>query len=532
MHSWLSLTIIPLLIICELSAQSTNIDSSKVIPAPGAGLVDVPLPQLDRLEEAVARQIDSFQRSFLGMLAKGRPVKADLTDGYSALGQLYHAYELIESAESCYLNATHLAPSDYRWLYLLGSLYHKSGKLSEAVHYYKLVRLINEEYVAAASNLGDVYLQLGQLAEARQEFLVAVEKAPEPAAALNGLGQVALAEGKYEEAVKYFQATLARIPAANRVHYSLAMAYRGLGDLENAQSHLQQRGTVGVRPIDPHVDKLKVLLQGERVFMIQGRLALSAGRYGEAAAAFARAVEAKPSSVRGRINLGVSLVQIDSSGTAIKQFRAALKYDPDNLNAHFNLGVELSKKNEFNEAITHFQTVLRLNPDDIEARRGLAKALVKAQHEEDAINHFLKVIERVPADEPSLLSVSALLVEKSRYKEARHLLDRANRRFPERGLTAHDLARLLAACPDTSLRNGKRALELATKVYETRNTPTHAETLAMALAEVGRCDEAATLQRQLVDWAAELKKNELVVRFKRDLVRYEKGRPCRPGGPQ
>jgi len=47
---WLSLAIMLSLLISELSAQSTSIDSSKVIPSPGAGLVDVPLPQLDRLE--------------------------------------------------------------------------------------------------------------------------------------------------------------------------------------------------------------------------------------------------------------------------------------------------------------------------------------------------------------------------------------------------------------------------------------------------------------------------------------------------
>ena len=50
----------------------------------------------------------------------------------------------------------------------------------------------------------------------------------------------------------------------------------------------------------------------------------------------------------------------------------------------------------------------------------------------------------------------------------------------------------------------------------------------MALAEVGRCDEAAVLQKRLVEWAEELANNELVSRLKKNLVIYEKGSPCRP----
>ena len=50
----------------------------------------------------------------------------------------------------------------------------------------------------------------------------------------------------------------------------------------------------------------------------------------------------------------------------------------------------------------------------------------------------------------------------------------------------------------------------------------------MALAEVGRCEEAAILQKELVAAAEQSKNNELVSRYKRDLVHYEKGSPCRP----
>ena len=180
----------------------------------------------------------------------------------------------------------------------------------------------------------------------------------------------------------------------------------------------------------------------------------------DADAAFDKAVKAKPSSVRGRVNLGVTLAQIGHPNEAIEQFRAALKYDPKNKNAHFNLGTQLLLKNNYEEAINHFQAVLEIDPKDLEAKRELAKALVQTGEVEKALDHLFKAVASAPGDELTLIELSSLLVRLERYKEALDLLDQANRRFPDRGLTAHALARLLAACPDVSMRDGERAVDL------------------------------------------------------------------------
>jgi len=125
-----------------------------------------------------------------------------------------------------------------------------------------------------------------------------------------------------------------------------------------------------------------------------------------------------------------------------------------------------------------------------------------------------------------------LLVHFKRYQEAIDFLTRANQHFPDRGLTAHDLARLLAGCPDTSLRNGDRAIELAMPVFDAQKIPLHAETLAMALAEAGRCEEAASLQKRLISISEHNKFDVPIDRYKEELARYEKGKPCRPAGPE
>ena len=286
-----------------------------VLTPPRTGLELVPLPLLGSVEESVAEQIRSAQASVADLFAQPKASDPDLSQAYGNLGRLYHAYEFNDSAEACYLNASRLGPKDYRWLHLLGQLNQKAGNLQKSASSYEAARKIAPDYVATVANLGSVYLQLDRLGEAQKEFQAALASDPGCAAAHHGLGEVALAQQRFSNAIDHFVAALNRVPQANRIHYSLAMAYRGKGDLEKARVHLKQRGTVGVRAEDPLMGEVLGLLQGERVHLLQGRLAFQAGQFADAARAFAKAVQAEPDSVRARVNLGSALGQMgDTQG--------------------------------------------------------------------------------------------------------------------------------------------------------------------------------------------------------------------------
>jgi hypothetical protein len=115
----------------------------------------------------------------------------------------------------------------------------------------------------------------------------------------------------------------------------------------------------------------------------------------------------------------------------------------------------------------------------------------------------------------------------SGYRDALDLLDSAYRQFPDRARTRTTLARLLAASPDRSLRDGARALTLAMGVYDTERTAAHAETVAMALAELGRCGEAATWMQRAVNEAERERDAATAARLRNEGPRYS-GTSCRP----
>jgi hypothetical protein len=89
------------------------------------------------------------------------------------------------------------------------------------------------------------------------------------------------------------------------------------------------------------------------------------------------------------------------------------------------------------------------------------------------------------------------------------------------------LAFLLAASPQIDLRNGQKALELARMVYQASGSVDHGTLVALALAELGRCDEAASLTRSLLGEALKKQNADLAERLRAELGRYEKERPCR-----
>lgn len=348
-------------------------------------LVAVRWPDLTKLEESVRAQVTDLQNSLVASAKNPATSDAALAEAYGKLGQIYHAYFLIEPAHDCYLNASLLAPKDFRWTYLVARLDQQQGRFDDAIRRYRSAQTLRRDYVAVPVNLGNIFLELNHLDEAKRSFSAALELDNNNAAAHYGLGQIALSSRRYAEAIRHFEATLAQAPGANRVHYSLAMAYRGLGNTEEVKAHLAQQGSVGVRVADPLVDGLQELIAGERLPLARGKVAFEAKRYEEAAAEFRKAVAANPVSVPARINLGATLSQLGDVQAAAEQFSEAIRIEPRSVNAHYNLAILFVGQNKHEQAIEHLQSALAIDPSDTSVGFLLGSELVKVGRCREAI---------------------------------------------------------------------------------------------------------------------------------------------------
>jgi Flp pilus assembly protein TadD len=385
--------------------------------------------------------------------ARAKASDRDLAAAYHALGRLCHAYEFFDAAEAAYGNAIRLAPQDAVSLHLLGYVYQQTGRFDDALARYSAARRAQPNDPVVRARLAAVYLEVNRLSDARGLFQDLVDVFP--AVAQSGLGEIALREGRFSDAVQRLEAALQRAPHATSLHYSLAMAYRGLGRLEQARAHLARRGNGAVRPADPVVDSLPTLLRGERAHIILGRREYEAGKFEEARAAFRKAVDAAPASAEARVGLGMALAQLGNAAGASEQLEAALRLDPDNTTAHTTLGVMFSSLGRDREAVDHLNAAFRREPS-AETAGPLIRLLLKLSRGDEALDVLSRTRSFSADEEGTVLGLSILLADRGRYREAIDLIDAAHRQFPDRVRTATTLARLLAATPDRSLRDGER----------------------------------------------------------------------------
>jgi tetratricopeptide (TPR) repeat protein len=140
---------------------------------------------------------------------------------------------------------------------------------------------------------------------------------------------------------------------------------------------------------------------------------------------------------------------------------------------------------------------------------------------------YAEVLRLDPAVSQASFGYAMGLIRLGRYQEARTRLESATKAFPDQPGFAHALARLLASAPDDRVRDGARSLSIMTELMKTQQTLTMTETMAMALAELHRFDEAIKWQQDVIAGAKQGKRDDLVPKLSANLRLYQNGQACR-----
>jgi tetratricopeptide (TPR) repeat protein len=504
-------------------AAVANETATPAASAADATAATPPSPDLRGLEPAVAVQLAEARAALVARLADAASPPAALAAEWGTLGQLYHGYGLLDAAVACYREAARLDGAGLRWPYLLGHAERDRSDVAAARAAF-VEALARGAYPPAEIALAEIALVEGNATEAAAAAQRALTLVPREPAALAALGQAKLARRDYAGAVQALEAALQAVPAANRLHYPLALAYRGLGNEERAREELGLVGKTGVRAADPLLDELDAARRGELAPLLRGRRAAAAGDWPAAAEEFRRALAANPESVTARVDLSAALASSGDLAGARRELDAALARDPQNATAHFNLGVLLLGQGDAAGALPHLEAAVGARAGDAEAERSLGDALLALGRPADALPRFRAATAAAPFDEPARFGEAVALVRLGRLAEARERLEEAEKIMPEQGRILDLLARLLAAAPDLALRHGARAVELAQKVWDAQPTAGHGRTLALALAEAGRCADAAKLARALAEQVVPAERPALEA----VAAQWEAGPPCRP----
>ena len=500
-------------------------DQQSIMPPPPAGC-DGPLPDLSRIGAAVQDQIRERHAAV---------TQPDATaTAYGELGMILMASSFPEAAQPCFEEAARRAPDEGRWPYYLGHLHREIGNLPEATEHLGTARrlLADSDTVAPLVWLGNVHLAQGDAAAAAPLFEEALERDPGALSARFGLGRAALQSQDYERAVELLEEVLRRDPAAGAVHYPLGRAYRALGNTERAEMHLAQRGGGLLEPADPLMDELDNQIESARAYERRGNEALDREDWTTAADYFRRGLELDPNHPSLRHRLGTTLYVMGDPAAAAQQFERVIRDHPTFPAAHYSLGILLQTVGRHREAAAAFEETLRLQPTDADARLRLAISFRAAGEPERALDAYRRILRADAGNIDAHFGEAVTLAQMRQYRDARDRLVEDMEAFPQIPIFPHALARILAAAPD--VRDGQRALSIANALAE-RLEPNLdlGETLAMALAAAGRYQEAASLQRDLIQAAeAAASPRRTSATSRRPWVATKRtGRPPRPGLP-
>ena len=495
-------------------------------------LQPVPLPDLSRLEEDLQQQIRDARSKVQAAKAGGSPL--DHARAYGELAMLYHACDLREAAQACYLNAEALNPRDFRWSYYLGRLYRLQGQPEKAVEHFEraLGRMPPGQEVAATVAVlywtARAYFDQSNLDAAQRLFSKVIGIQENSAPAMVGLGRVAAARGDSRQAVEHFKKALALAPRVVNLRYRLAMEYRKLGLIDKAQRHLGfVQGAGGFKmdlvPPDPLMEELRGVTNSARISQHQGNVALLEGQLEAAAEQHRKAVARDPQDPVAHSKLAATLEKLGDPEGAIEQYKEALRLDPADVTAHFGMGVIYAQQGQDKEAVEHYLAVLRVDPDDREAHFNLANSLARLGRHQEALPHYSRVVKLDPGNWRARMNEAMTLIQAQRYHHALLQLEEAQDAFPENMEIKNILARLLAACPDETIRDGSRSLHLAQLVVRSNGNVEHLETLAMAYAELGQFDKAIEWQQSAIRAAERANRPELLSPLQNNLRYYEEG---------
>ena len=517
---------------CSTSNESPAASTGPPVLAPpeGLGLQPVLTPDFSVMGASVAQQMRERYAPLTRAIEDGAATPAELANAYGEMGNLLLAARALDTAEAYYLNAQTLAPGDWRWSHLLGHLYRNRGPLDKAVTSYEHALQLEPDALATLVRLGDVYLALGRPEAAAPLFARAVRLDADSAAAWFGAGRAALARNEDADAVKALEDALARDPGATAIHYLLAMAYRRLGDGEQAQAHLRRQGDVEPRPEDPLLSAIEERFESALMLDFRGGEALAAGHWAAAADYFDEALALSPDSPSLRHRLGTALWRMGDARGAEAEFERIIRTAPEYAEARFNLAMIMARSGRPEEAIAQLSTALEHQPGYVEARVALARILGRNGRSDEALAQYATALEMEPLHAAAALGYAMNLVFVERYQEARDRLTEGMRAFPDDPGFAHALSRLLAAAPDDRVRDGQRALALAERLLELEQEQgsLHAgETFAMALATVGQYPVAVAVQGDVRASASAAGLDGVVRRLTDNLRLYERRQPSR-----
>jgi tetratricopeptide (TPR) repeat protein len=255
----------------------------------------------------------------------------------------------------------------------------------------------------------------------------------------------------------------------------------------------------------------------------------------EAVAYFADRIQKDAKDAFAYGSRGVVLQEQGDADAALKDYAEAIHLQPESPTWHIYRGTLYQGKNDIKKAIADFDEAVRLKPkqalgycwradayrssgDLDHAMADYTKAIMLDSEDPDSLNARGEIYEAKKEYDSAIKDFTAaikldrkfagaynnrgIVYKKTKeYKRALADYRTALKLDPKSDGALNNLAYLMAACPDEKVRDGKKAIEYATKACERADWKRWEmlDTLAIANAEAGNFTEATRLEKKAME---------------------------------
>ncbi len=366
--------------------------------------------------------------------------------------------------------------------------------------------------------LAKTYLLRAQLREDATERMADIEAAiaadPTSVEALQLRAAVHIEQGEIEKAIKDFEDLLKQSPDNVAIHQALATTYASTKKYDEAIEHLGKA--------------IELAPENALNYAMRAEVYEAQEKYDEALADLTHALKMQP-------NNGAALLA-----------RARLHYFRENLaEARADINQLLQERpglsqgillrsmieaadGDFQKAIVDLQNILRADPTNVDLQLQLAAFYVADERPRKAIQVLSGILAADEGNWRALRSRGDALLSVGKHAAAIEDYNAALKLAADNDGILNNLAWVLCTSPKDEVRDGKRALELATKACEVTNyeMPHIISTLAAAYAETGDFENAIKWSKKCIELGAE-KLPEQIEQLRDELKHYEEGKPFR-----
>ncbi|MDP6539708.1 MAG: tetratricopeptide repeat protein [Planctomycetota bacterium] len=408
--------------------------------------------------------------------ARSRPTDAEAR---ATLAMVFEANELWSEAEQAWRDALAFEDENEVWRYHLAICARQRGGAEEALELVRRVAKALPDMPGARHRLGAMLLEAGDEAGARREFEAAIELVDFAPPCYVGLAEVMVRTGDPARAAQLCRRALALDPESKHAHYTLGLAYRDLGRMDEAEVELNKGLNASRRYLsDPLTKRIERFRVGYTVRMLEANRLEKAGKLPEAAAILESLLLRHPQDHTLLNNLAAVLTRQGKTDRALELLGRAAEVTPGEFSTHINLAACYLDMGNFPLALENAEEACRLAPKvgqahfvraraylalgrtgeayaelkeaaALDSTAGIFRALLgevagRLGEHDAAVEHLEAAIRMMPGYLPAFAVLCRLHHGRGERREALEVLQRTRQAFPNHPETAA-LGRLLGA---------------------------------------------------------------------------------------